>query len=236
MSAVRAGQESEASETLLPRVVLSDQVKAFIMDAIMSGEFKPGDRVVESSLARQLGVSQAPVREAIRDLVLMGFLETEPYKGTSVRSLSPEELWEVYTVRAALESLAARLAATRLSQADVGTLRGILDDMVDAGRRQDLDKMTRLDNDFHETILKIGGNKLLYQLWRTLQFGYWTIVTAKMSSFDLEYLALRHEELLNALVTRDPQKAMHAMRRHIEDLGKPPLEMGNDPGVEDDQE
>ena len=236
MSAVRAGQESEACETLLPRVVLSDQVKAFIMDAIMSGEFKPGDRVVESSLARQLGVSQAPVREAIRDLVLMGFLETEPYKGTSVRSFSPEELWEVYTVRAALESLAARLAATRLSQADVETLRGILDEMVDAGRKQDLERMTRLDNDFHETILKVGGNKLLHQLWRTLKFGYWTIVTAKMSSFDLEYLAVRHEELLNALATRDPEKAMHAMRRHIEDLGKPPLEAEDDPGAEDDQE
>jgi DNA-binding GntR family transcriptional regulator len=228
MSIGRAQGNSEAGEALLPRVVLSDQVKAFIMDAIMSGEFQPGDRVVESSLARQLGVSQAPVREAIRDLVLMGFLETEPYKGTSVRSFSPEELWEVYTVRAALEALAARLAASRLSEGDVEMLRGILDDMVDAGRKQDLDRMTRLDNDFHETIMRIGGNKLLYQLWQALQFGYWTIVTAKMSSFDLEYLAVRHGELLSALETRDPERAMRAMRRHIEDLGKPPLEPEDD--------
>jgi DNA-binding GntR family transcriptional regulator len=221
MSAACMQQNSETDEALLPRVVLSDQVKEFIVDAIMSGEFGPGDRVVESSLARRLGVSQAPVREAIRDLVLMGFLETEPYKGTSVRSFSPEELWEVYTVRAALEALGARLAATRLTEADVETLRGILNEMIDAGRKRDMDRMTRLDNSFHETIIQISGNKLLYQLWQTLRFGYWTIVTAKMSSFDLEYLALRHEELLNALKSRNPQKAMRAMRRHIEELGKP---------------
>jgi DNA-binding GntR family transcriptional regulator len=221
-NSVSIQRDSETDEALLSRVVLSDQVKEYIIDAIMSGEFKPGDRVVESSLARQLGVSQAPVREAIRDLVLMGFVVTEPYKGTSVRSFSPEELWEVYTVRAALESLGARLAAARLTEADVETLRQILDGMLDAGRKQDLDRMTQLDNDFHRTIIQISGNNLLCQLWQTLQFGYWTIVTAKMSSFDLEHLAIRHEELLDALKSRDPEKASHAMQHHIEDLGKPP--------------
>jgi DNA-binding GntR family transcriptional regulator len=230
MSAAQTRPNSEENGTQLTRVVLSDQVKAFIIDAIMGGDFMPGDRIVESSLARRLGVSQAPVREAIRDLARMGFLETEPYRGTSVRSFAPDELWEVYTVRAALEALAARLAAPRVSDADVGTLERILDQMVDAGRRQDLDRMTELDNDFHETILQIAGNSLLYQLWQTLQFGYWTIVTAKMSTFDLEYLAARHEELLNALKTRDPQRAMDAMRRHIEDLGKPPVEPEVDEG------
>jgi len=235
MSAAHARQNSEADEVSLPRVVLSDRVKEFIVEAILDGEFKPGDRIVESSLARRLGVSQAPVREAIRDLVLLGFLETEPYKGTSVRSFSPQELWEVYTVRAALESLSARLAATRLTEADVEILQSILDEMIEAGREHDLDKTTRLNNDFHETILKIAGNKLLHQLWQTLRFGYWTIVTARISSFDLEYLATRHEELLEALKTRNPEKAMHAMRRHIEDLGKPPLEQENDLELENDQ-
>jgi DNA-binding GntR family transcriptional regulator len=232
MSAAHARQNSETGEVSLLRVVLSDQVKEFIVEAILDGEFKPGDRIVESSLARRLGVSQAPVREAIRDLVLMGFLETEPYKGTSVRSFSPQELWEVYTVRAALESLAARLAATRLTEADVETLQSILDEMIEASREHDLDKTTRLNNDFHETILKIAGNRLLHQLWQTLRFGYWTIVTARISSFDLEYLATRHEELLEALKTRDPEEAMYAMRRHIEDLGKPSenLKLGDDQG------
>jgi DNA-binding GntR family transcriptional regulator len=213
---------SHTDEEALPRVVLGDQVKEFVIEAIMSGEFKPGDRVVASSLARRLGVSQAPVREAIRDLVLLGFLENQPFKGTSVRSFSPKELYEVYTVRAALESLAARLAVARLSEEDIQDLRETLDEMIHAAQEQDEAGMTRLDNEFHETILQISDNKLLYHLWQTLQFGYWTIVTTRMSSYDLEELARRHETLLEALRTRDPQKAMTAMQRHIEDLGKPP--------------
>lgn len=215
-------QIRDREKGMLRRVVFSDLVKEHVIEAIMSGEFKPGDRIVESSLARQLGISQAPVREAIRDLVLMGFLETEPYRGTFVRSFSPEELYEVYTVRAALESLGARLAASRLTEEDVVTLTRLLDEMVQAGHDHDLEKMTRLDNQFHETIVQISGNKVLYQLWKTLQFGYWTIVTARISTFDLEVLARRHEELLDALKTRDPNKARRAMQRHIEDLGKPP--------------
>jgi DNA-binding GntR family transcriptional regulator len=212
----------------LGRVVLGDQVKEYVIKAIMSGEFQPGDRVVASSLARQLGVSQAPVREAIRDLVLLGFLEAEPFKGTSVRSFSAKELYEVYTVRASLESLAARLAAERLSDEDVYELKSTLDKMIRAAQEQDEEGMVRLDNRFHEAILQISDNQLLYQLWQTLQFGYWTIVTARSSSYDLEELARRHEALLEALATRDPQKAAVAMQRHIEDLGRPPETVGDE--------
>ena len=206
----------------LGRVVLGDQVKEFVIEAIMRGQYQPGDRVVASSLARRLGVSQAPVREAIRDLVLLGFLETEPFKGTSVRSFTPKELYEVYTVRAALESLAARLATERLTDEDVQALQCTLDEMIRAAQEQDEEGMVRLDNCFHETILQISDNGLLYHLWQTLQFGYWTIVTARSSSYDLEELARRHESLLEALKTRDPHRAAVAMQRHIEDLGRPP--------------
>ncbi|MCJ7825723.1 MAG: GntR family transcriptional regulator [Anaerolineales bacterium] len=209
----------------LPRVVLSDRVKEYIIEAVLNGELKPGDRIVESSMARQLGVSQAPVREAIRDLVLLGFLETRPYKGTSVRSFTPDELWETYTVRAALESLAARLAATHLTEDDVAVLQNILDEMMKAARQQDRDTLVKLDNKFHETILRISRNKTLHQLWKALQFGTWSIVTYRKSSYDPAYLAARHEELLEALKTRDPEKAMRAMQHHIEDMGKPPEDM-----------
>jgi DNA-binding GntR family transcriptional regulator len=206
----------------IPRVVLSDRVKEYIVEAVLSGELKPGDRIVESSMARQLGVSQAPVREAIRDLVLLGFLESQPYKGTSVRSFTAEELWETYTVRAALESLAARLAATHLTEEDVDALQAILDEMMEAASRHDLDELLRLDNHFHETILQISRNQTLYQLWKTLQYGTWSIVTYRISRYDPAYLAARHQDLLKALKSGDPEAAMHTMQHHIEEMGKPP--------------
>jgi DNA-binding GntR family transcriptional regulator len=225
MGLTHSQSNSESDNRHIPRIVLSDRVKEYIVEAVLSGELKPGDRIVESSMARQLGVSQAPVREAIRDLVLLGFLETEPYKGTAVRSFTPEELWETYTVRAALESLAARLAASNLTDEDVQVLERILDDMLAAARRQDRDALLELDNAFHEAILRISRNRTLYQLWKTLQFGTWSIVTYRKSSYEPLYLAKRHGELLEALKSRDPEKAAHAMQHHIEDMGKPPEDM-----------
>jgi len=211
----------------IPRVVLSERIKEFIVQAVLSGDLKPGDRIVESSMARQLGVSQAPVREAIRDLVLLGFLESVPYKGTAVRSFTPEELWETYAVRAALESLAARLAARHMTAEDAQALHKILDEMMDAARQEDRDGLARLDNRFHETIIRISRNKTLYQLWKTLQFGTWTIVTYRKTTYEPAYLAARHQELLEALQSHDPEKAMYTMQHHIEDMGQPPEELGN---------
>lgn len=211
----------------IPRVVLSERIKEFIVQAVLSGEIKPGERIIESSMARQLGVSQAPVREAIRDLVLLGFLESVPYKGTAVRSFTPEELWETYTVRAALESLAARLAASHMTAEDCQALQEILDEMMDAAHQEDRDRLIQLDNRFHETIIRISRNKTLYQLWKTLQFGTWTIVTYRKTTYEPAYLAARHQELLEALQSHDPEKAMHAMQHHIEDMGQPPEGLGN---------
>jgi len=209
----------------IPRVVLSDRVKEYIVEAVLNGELGPGDRIVESTLARQLGVSQAPVREAIRDLVLLGFLESEPYKGTSVRSFTPEELWETYTVRAALESLAARLAAGRITKEDTQTLQKILDKMMEAAHQEDRERLIRLDNEFHEAIIRISRNRTLFQLWKTLQFGIWSIVTYRMGSYEPAYLAARHGELLDALKSGDPERATRTMQHHIEDMGKPPEEI-----------
>lgn len=228
MSSMNLESSAKNDAKQIPRLVLSDWIKEYIIEAVLSGELKPGDRIVESSLARELGVSQAPVREAIRDLVLLGFLESEPYKGTSVRSFSYEELWETYTVRAALESLATRLAATHLTQEDVEYLSGILDEMMEAARQQDRDHLVQLDNRFHEAILKMSRNRTLYQLWKTLQYGTWSIVTYRKSSYEPEYLAARHKELLEALKTGDPDRAARAMQSHIEDMGKPPADMNSD--------
>jgi DNA-binding GntR family transcriptional regulator len=206
----------------LDRVVLGDKVTEFVIGAILNGEYRPGDRVVASTLARRLGVSQAPVREAMRELVMRGFLENQPFKGTTVRSFSDKELREVYAVRAALESLAARLAAELWTDEDLAALRGIIADMVRAGHEGDAAEMVRLDNSFHDKILQIAGNGLLYQLWQTLQFGYWTAITTRLSSLDLEVLARRHEIVLAEIASRDPVRAAEAMKHHIEDVNPLP--------------
>jgi DNA-binding GntR family transcriptional regulator len=209
---------SSIDQTTLSRKMLSDQVKEYIIAAILNGTYPAGTRIIESALAKQLGVSQGPVREAIRGLVVMGFLINEPYKGTTVRTFTAQELHEVYSVRAALESLAGRLAALHITEDDLATLRGILDEMITAAQHNEIHLMVQNNNLFRNTILKISGNQLLYDLYHTLQFADWTIFSTSNLSLDLEFLAKRHETILNALATRDPEIAAAAMRDHIEEL------------------
>lgn len=212
-------RKTENGGLALPRTVLSNQIKEIIINEIISGELKPGERIIENSLTRRLDVSQAPVREALRELVVMGFLESVPYKGTTVRRFSQEELNEVYLVRSALESLGARLAASRITSDDQKTLQDILDRMVDEARKGSLRETARLNTEFHETILIISGNRMLHNLWKSMQFGYWTLLTTTMSGRDLEALALRHEAVLEALMSKDPEKARKAMQFHLEEFG-----------------
>ena len=100
-------------------------------------------------------------------------------------------------------------------------LRAIKDEMLEAARQNDLNLMVQKNNLFHNTILEISGNKLLYRLYQMLQFAQWTIFTTRTSKLGLKVLAERHESLLEALATRDPDIVAEAMRQHIEDLGSP---------------
>jgi DNA-binding GntR family transcriptional regulator len=90
----------------ISRTVLREQVKDILLHRIVSGQLKPGERLVETRIASELGTSQAPVREALRDLELLRLVESEPFRGARVREFGDSELIEVYPVRAVLEELA----------------------------------------------------------------------------------------------------------------------------------
>ena len=100
--------------TAIVRGVLSDAVKERLLEGILDGTYPPGSRIVETRVARELGTSQAPVREALRDLEALGVVEISPFRGARVRRPSLDELLEAYVIRAELEALAARLAVPGL--------------------------------------------------------------------------------------------------------------------------
>ena len=111
----------------LDRTTLREQIREFLVNAILNGEYKAGDRIVETRVAQQLGVSQGAVREALRELEWMGFLETHPFSGTFVKEHSAADLQEIYTVRAVLEALGARLATPLLSDAQFDDLERMVE-------------------------------------------------------------------------------------------------------------
>jgi DNA-binding GntR family transcriptional regulator len=111
-----------AGRRIIERRVLREDIRDQLIESILGGHLAPGDRIVETRIAQQFGVSQAPVREALRDLELFGFIVTSPFRGAIVRQISVEELVQIYPIRAVLEGLAARDAAVRITDAGLKKL------------------------------------------------------------------------------------------------------------------
>lgn len=203
----------------LTRSVLREQVKELIIQRILDGTYQPGQRVVELALAQELGVSQAPVREALRDLEGMRFIETEPYRGARVRQVSREQLAEMYPVRAALEELAGQMAAPRIDDAVLRQLEAELQRMLDAARGSDQHDLLVHDARFHEIVVEAAGNSALLDCWSGLCIEAYTLVSLIKSQHDLVAIANTHVPILDALRQRDGALAGKVMRRHIEHFG-----------------
>lgn len=203
----------------LERTVMRERIKELIMQRILDGTYKPGDRVVELQLVNELGVSQAPVREALRDLEAMRFIETVPYRGARVRAVTPEELGETYPVRAVLEELAGQLAAARVDDRLVGQLEGEIAGMLQAASDQDQHGLLTHDARFHELIVEAAGNSVLLDAWSGLRIEAFTLVSLIRSHLDLVAVANSHRPILEALRQRDPTLAGKELRTHIESFG-----------------
>ena len=194
--------------------VLSAQVKDRILTWILEGELPPGSRIVETRVARQLGTSQAPVREALRDLATLGLVEMRPYRGARVRTPQADELIEAMEVRGELEAIAARQAATLIDDRTLARMGGLLDGMREAAGRGDAHAQALLNSDFHTCVIEASGNHTIQRLWTILEPFARTYLTATAPGADLNWLAERHVAILDALLAHDPERAAAVMRTH----------------------
>lgn len=201
------------------RPVLRERAKDVVIERILSGEYPPGTRIKEHHLATELGVSQAPIREAIRDLEAMRFVESQPYRGARVREVSRDELAEIYPVRAALEEVAGRAAAVRMTAGQLATLDAELSAMRRAARAGDRDQQLARDARFHELIVEAAGNTTLHEVWTSLRIEARTLVSLLHSDDDLVSIADTHQAIVDALRSGDATAAGTQMRRHIESFG-----------------
>jgi DNA-binding GntR family transcriptional regulator len=199
------------------RSVLSDQVKDRLLQAILDGRYPPGARIVETRVARELGTSQAPVREALRDLEGLGVIETTAFRGARVRRPSTDELLEAFAVRSALESLGARLAIPWLTDHDLDELGGYVAEMQDAADAADVHREATADAAFHGRIVELARNTTLSRVWRTLEPFSRTYITIVAPGSDRRRIADGHEPVLEALRRRDPALVTAVLHRHFED-------------------
>jgi DNA-binding GntR family transcriptional regulator len=185
-----------------------DRVVDLLRKAILSGSLVPGEQIVESRVARQLGVSQAPVREALALLERQGLVVKVHHRGTFVSRLHARELRELFTLRAVLDAFSARLAAERASDKDIAQLRQILARMKAAEESGDLARLTDAHLELHETIYRLSGHQLLIDIFALIHPRMVLALTFAENLFSAEGRETDcHLPLIDALADRDPRRA-----------------------------
>ncbi len=179
-------------EAAITRGVLSHAVKDRLLERIIAGAYPPGSRIVETRVARELGTSQAPVREALRDLEALGVVEISPFRGARVRRPGLDELLEAYGVRAELEAMAARLAMPRLVADDLAVMDGLVDEMRRCADAGDTVGEAAADAAFHAALVDRAGNATLRRLWGQLEPYSRTYINMAVPGGDRREMAELH--------------------------------------------
>lgn len=201
----------------ISRAILSDTVKDRLLEAILDGRYPPGSRIVETRAAREFGTSQAPVREALRDLEALGVVEIEAFRGARVRRPSRGELLEAFVVRSELEALVVRQAVPRLTDEDLAVLAGYMEAIDAAAEAGDIVAEAAADAGFHACMVHIAANGTLERVWGLLEPYLRTHITLAVAGADRRRIAALHVPVLEALRARDATGAEAAIRRHFMD-------------------
>ncbi|MCK8679740.1 MULTISPECIES: GntR family transcriptional regulator [Streptomyces] len=182
---------------------LREQIREHIVEGIVSGRWKPGERIVERRIATELAVSQTPVREALRELESLRLIESAPNKGVRVRSLTAADLEESYPVRAGLEQIAAELAAERLAE-DCSALEPHVAALYQADAVADGTAQVRHTVAFHRELVRAAHNGVLLHTWEGLGIEVFTALSIRWLGTVQKSYAEEHQELVEAFRRRDP--------------------------------
>lgn len=194
---------------------LRDIVCDELRTQIIAGEYPPGAHLVEDRLAKELGVSRNPVREALRVLQAEGFIEMIPRRGAVVATLSDVEVRDIFDVRMALERLAAQLAARRADKEDVDELRRILAEAEAALAKDDAAALTELNTEFHEQVLVVSGNGYLRDVMLQLRGRMKWIFSRTAGSPRGQHSLDEHVHLADAIERGDEDAAAELALRHV---------------------
>ncbi len=196
---------------------LRDVVFNTLREAILKGELKPGERLMELQLAAKLGVSRTPIREAIRMLEQEGLAVTIPRKGAEVARMTEKDMEDVLEIREALDELAAKIACTRMTEDQLKQLETIKETFVESTRSHDVKRIAEADVSFHDVIYEATGNPKLVSMLNNLR--------EQIYRYRVEYLKEEknyptligeHEAIVEALYARNQDEVVRAMHTHIE--------------------
>lgn len=210
------------SATLTPYPSLSDRAFDAVIDAISRGDIKPGSRLKEAEIARNLGISRGPLREALRRLESQRLVERKQHLGAFVIGLSESDLDDLFDMREALEGAACGLAAERMSDEKLSELAVMLERHADAIAKSGQYVQLSKDDDFHFLIVRESGNQRIFNALCSELYVQIRLYRFRSSSMPgrSEMALKEHHDIVEAISSRDRRKAEEAMRTHISNARK----------------
>ncbi|MFC0218196.1 DNA-binding GntR family transcriptional regulator [Pseudochelatococcus lubricantis] len=209
---------AEYSAARLDNRMLSDQVASFLIREIMLGKLKHGQRINEAEIARHLGISRNPIREAVRRLEERGVLVSAPRRGTFVRTFTKKDIDDIFAFRLLVENFALENGLAAMTDAHLREITSYAVAMEDAARNNDEIALVENDLAFHLALCKLSDNHQTLHAFLNIQAELQLVITMAEQRFEtLEEAATDHWPVVRALETRDLDKARTALREHIED-------------------
>lgn len=190
-----------------------------LRQAILDGEFRPGDRLIERELCELTGVGRSSIREALRQLEAEHLIEYRPHRGPSVTTVTPEDARSIYELRAVVEGLAARLFAERATDEQVANLDRIVKTYERNMKRQDLDAILTTTDEFFEALFEGTQNdlaKYISSILRSRMHYLRTTITHRQSKQQRDEYISTFREIVDAIKLRDADLAAKACQRHVE--------------------
>lgn len=205
--------------------IIKQTYKDFVIDHvyrnIMDGELRPGDKLLESELSASLGISRAPVREALRELVADGLLDYRPQAGACIAALSPDQIVDAYTTRGVLEGYAAALAAPHLTADDLETLNTLARGMQIQASAGENHQMIDAGEDFHRLIFERCPNHQLLEFAARLSRRLHVLFSRHWATlYTPEEVTRRHLEIVTRLAEGESQRIEACLRQHYSETGR----------------
>lgn len=205
-----------------------EEVASFLRGKIFNGTLKPGERLIEAEIAKKLGMSRGPVRDALLMLEYEGLVTAEPNKSCTVTRLSGEDAYEIFYLRGMLEKEALKKCGGKLLDSSIFTMKNIIDEMREAQEEnKPFEVLVECDERFHEEILKSGKMKRLLHLWKTMSPLNSAMFLKVEQSYEYRKEVLRrqwvweyHLDILQILSKGDLEESMKAIDYHYVNTGE----------------
>lgn len=205
---------------------LREEVVIILRKRILSGEIKPGERIKELEISKELNISRGPVREALRQIEQEGLVTYSPNKGCTVKTISPSSMSEIYLIRSALEALAVKIYSGKMKKSTIAKLEELAAEMGKMAEKNDLNGIVENDEEFHATIVREAEVKLLFDTWKNFEGGNAAIYFTMQNSNLMPniHLEKNHKKIIDAFKEGDLNKICQIIQNHYmvvpEDLYK----------------